>query len=69
MDMPADPAPPPPPAVAEAGAWAFLYDAEGHDHEAEPISVKGPYTGAEFDLAFFSRNRTLNLDSSFSVHG
>ena len=42
---------------------------DGHDHEAEPISVKGPYTGAEFDLAFFSRNRTLNLDSSFSVHG
>jgi sarcosine oxidase subunit beta len=41
----------------------------GHDHEARPVTVRGPYTGAEFDLGFFSRNRPINRHSSFSVNG
>ncbi len=57
------------PFAAHAMAELIVAVEDGHDHEAEPVSVKGPYTGAEFDLAFFSRNRTLNPDSSFSVHG
>ena len=57
------------PFAAHAMAELIVAVEDGHDHEVEPISVKGPYTGAEFDLGFFSRNRTLNLDSSFSVHG
>ena len=57
------------PFAAHAMAELIVAVEDGHDHEAEPISVNGPYTGAEFDLAFFSRNRTLNPDSSFSVHG
>jgi sarcosine oxidase subunit beta len=57
------------PFAAHALAELIVAVEGGHDHEAEPVSVTGPYTGAEFDLAFFSRNRTLNPDSSFSVHG
>ncbi len=41
----------------------------GHDHDAEPLKVKGRYTGVEMDLGFFSRNREINPDSSFSVNG
>jgi len=29
----------------------------------------GRYTGCEIDIGFFSRNRTVNQDSSMSVHG
>ena len=41
----------------------------GHDHDADPIKVKMPYTGLELDLGAFSRNREINRDSSFSVLG
>ena len=41
----------------------------GHDHDGDPVVVTGPYTGAELDLAAFSRNRPVNPDSSFSVLG
>ncbi len=42
---------------------------DGHDHETDPVRVRGPYTGMELDLGFFSRNRPINRDSSFSVNG
>ncbi|MCP3993408.1 MAG: FAD-binding oxidoreductase, partial [Actinomycetia bacterium] len=41
----------------------------GHDHDAEPVVVRGRYTGLEIDLGSFSRNRAINPDSSFSVNG
>ncbi|MBA2638531.1 MAG: FAD-binding oxidoreductase [Nocardioidaceae bacterium] len=41
----------------------------GHDHDADPLVVKGRYTGLELDLGSFSRNRAINPDSSFSVNG
>lgn len=41
----------------------------GHDHDADPLVVTGPYTGAELDLGVFSRNRPVNRESSFSVLG
>ena len=41
----------------------------GHDHDAEPLQITGKYTGWAIDVGFFSRNRTVNTDSSTSVHG
>jgi hypothetical protein len=42
---------------------------DGHDHESDPVKVRGAYTGTELDLGSFSRNRPINRDSSFSVNG
>ncbi len=41
----------------------------GHDHDADPLSVPGRYTGLELNLGSFSRNREINRNSSFSVNG
>jgi sarcosine oxidase subunit beta len=41
----------------------------GHEHDADPLVVKGRYTGLDLDLGSFSRNRAINPDSSFSVNG
>ena len=41
----------------------------GHDHDAEPVSFKLDNIGHEISLGFFSRNREINMDSSFSVIG
>ena len=41
----------------------------GHDHDADPLKVRGRYTGLEMDMGSFSRNREINADSSFSVNG
>lgn len=42
---------------------------DGHDHESDPVKLRGTYTDMELDLGFFSRNRQINRDSSFSVNG
>jgi len=42
---------------------------KGHDHDANPVTVNGKFTGATFDLGFYSRLREINTDSSFSVLG
>jgi sarcosine oxidase subunit beta len=41
----------------------------GHDHDNEPVRVKARYTGIELDSGFYSRNREINPNSSFSVNG
>ncbi len=41
----------------------------GHDHDADPVTVKMPYTGLVLDMGVFSRNREINKASSFSVLG
>jgi sarcosine oxidase subunit beta len=41
----------------------------GHDHDAHPLRVKQKYTGLELDMGAYSRNRSVNRDSSFSVLG
>jgi sarcosine oxidase subunit beta len=41
----------------------------GHDHDAEPLHFTGPYTGCDIDIGFYSRNREINRESSFSVLG
>jgi sarcosine oxidase subunit beta len=50
---------------------AELIDAveSGADHDADPVQVPQRYTGATLDMGFYSRNRTINPDSSFSVNG
>ena len=41
----------------------------GHDHDRDPVTVTAPYTGVTLNLGFYSRNREVNQDSSFSVLG
>jgi sarcosine oxidase subunit beta len=41
----------------------------GHDHDADPIQYKMEITGRTINLAFYSRKREINPDSSFSVIG
>lgn len=50
---------------------AELIDAcqNGRDHDSNPIIIKWPITGIELNAGFFSRNREINTDSSFSVLG
>ncbi|MDP6344085.1 MAG: FAD-dependent oxidoreductase [Alphaproteobacteria bacterium] len=42
---------------------------DGHDHDAEPVRWRYRYTDRECDIGFFSRNREINEESSFSVLG
>jgi glycine/D-amino acid oxidase-like deaminating enzyme len=39
------------------------------DHDREPITVRSRYTGIELNPGFYSRLRSVNKDSSFSVLG
>jgi sarcosine oxidase subunit beta len=41
----------------------------GHDHDADPLQITGAYTGRPIDVGFYSRNRSINTESSMSVHG
>ena len=41
----------------------------GHDHDQDPLVVTGRWTGVELDMANFSRNRTINPDSTGTVLG
>jgi sarcosine oxidase subunit beta len=42
---------------------------EGHDHDRDPVTITGRYTALTLDVGFYSRNRSVNRDSSFSVLG
>ncbi|MFQ5612809.1 MAG: NAD(P)/FAD-dependent oxidoreductase [Anaerolineae bacterium] len=42
---------------------------KGQDHDRDPVVVTCRYTGLELNLGFYSRNREINPDSSFSVNG
>ena len=50
---------------------AELIDAceNGQDHDTNPVKVKTVYTGLELNMGFYSRNREINPNSSFSVNG
>ena len=41
----------------------------GHDHDADPIKFHLKHINYEISLGFFSRNREINMNSSFSVIG
>ena len=50
---------------------ATLIDAVegGHDHDADPVAMPLKYTRRSCNIGFFSRRRSLNPDSSYSVIG
>ncbi|MEA2250841.1 MAG: hypothetical protein QOG70_1083 [Solirubrobacteraceae bacterium] len=41
----------------------------GHDHDNEPLKVRTRHLGVDLDMAFYSRLREVNENSSFSVNG
>lgn len=41
----------------------------GHDHDRDPVVVTARYTGLPLNLGFYSRNREINPNSSFSLNG
>ncbi len=41
----------------------------GHDHDRDPVKIKGRYTGHVIDAGFYSRLRSIHRESSFSVVG
>ena len=41
----------------------------GHDHDHEPVTIVLKHTGFNLNTGFFSRNRDIVGDSSFSVLG
>jgi len=41
----------------------------GQDHDADPVQVTYDYTGWQANIGFFSRNREVNPESSFTVMG
>ena len=41
----------------------------GQDHDSNPVKYKTVYTGLELNVGFYSRNRDINPESSFSVNG
>jgi len=45
------------------------YCEKGNDHDKKPLQYQMPYIKKSFDIGFFSRNRNINKDSSFSVVG
>ena len=57
------------PVVGHVMAELIVKVEDGHDHDADPIKVKAAYTGEELDMAFYSRTREINPNSSFSVNG
>ena len=42
---------------------------KGQDHDEDPVQVKTVYTGLTLNMGFYSRNREINPNSSFSVNG
>ncbi len=41
----------------------------GLDHDQNPLQFTLPHTGITIDIGFYSRNREINYNSSFSVNG
>jgi sarcosine oxidase subunit beta len=42
---------------------------KGQPHDTDPVQVKARYSGLNLDMAFYSRLRQINAESSFSVNG
>lgn len=42
---------------------------DGHDHDNDPLVVTARYTGAQLNMGDYSRNRTINPDSTGTVMG
>jgi sarcosine oxidase, subunit beta len=55
------------PVVGELMATLVLAVEAGQDHDRDPVTFRCSFTGADVDLAAFSRRRPPNLDSSGTV--
>jgi sarcosine oxidase subunit beta len=41
----------------------------GHDHDADPLAIRGTYTGLTIDMGTFTRNRVVPDDTHMNVFG
>ena len=57
------------PAVGSFMSELIQYCENGNDHDKNPMQYKMKYIKHTLDIGFFSRNREINQDSSFSVIG
>ncbi len=57
------------PVAGKMMAALIEYCEAGNDHDAAPLSISLPHTGIDLNIGFFSRNREINQDSSFTVLG
>ena len=57
------------PVAGKMMAALVEYGAAGNDHDTAPLSFRLPYLGRDIDVGFYSRKRSINQESSFSVLG
>ncbi|MCP4670943.1 MAG: FAD-binding oxidoreductase [Desulfobacula sp.] len=57
------------PVVGSFMSQLIAYCEKGHDHDTDPLQYQMKYINHTLDIGFFSRNRKINKDSSFSVIG
>ena len=57
------------PAVGSFMSELIQYCEAGNDHDTAPLQYKMKYINRTLNIGFFSRNREINKDSSFSVIG
>ncbi len=57
------------PVVGDFMAQLIEYCEKGNDHDKEPLQYQMKYINYTLNIGFFSRNRDINEDSSFSVIG
>lgn len=57
------------PAVGSFMSELIQYCEAGNDHDADPLQYRMHYLNHTLNIGFFSRNREINQDSSFSVIG
>lgn len=57
------------PMVGQLMAELIAACESGHDHDTDPVTVACPITGRQLNIGFYSRNREINRDSSFTVLG
>jgi len=57
------------PMIGQLMAELIVACESGHDHDTDPVRVRCPITGWELNIGFYSRNREINRDSSFTVLG
>jgi sarcosine oxidase subunit beta len=54
------------PFVGELMSTLIAAVESGHDHEADPITVRGAWTGVNVPLSHFSRHRTVSMHGQMS---
>ena len=57
------------PIAGKMMAALISYCEAGNDHDAQPLKFRLPYIGRDTNVGFYSRQREINRESSFSVLG